>query len=285
MQWSINTGGINMVELKYKDKESIPAKFADAAEQIEGKEEWVVKVDLASKVDEFRENNIELSKKVESLSKIEESVKTFFPDKEDEEDFDFEALSNELAELRKTSQKVSDGKLKASDDIEKEVDKRVSRLQETHAKELEDLRNQNSVLVLTVEQKEQKIRDNILDTAISNLTNDESLGLNPTATKMIAVEARTIFSVDDKGALLAKDQDGNTLWGDDGRTILTPREWVSNDKLRETHSWMFRQSVGAGDAFDGGENGYTEKQLADMDSSDLWAAAAQESEMRKGKRM
>ena len=272
------------VKITYAKKADIPSDFAESATLVDEKDEakgYEVTVDLASKVTEFRDNNIALSKKLEVTDGISTSLADLFPDREDDAEYDFAGLQEELKSLREVNGQVNDGKLTKTDDIDKAVDKRVSLLTTKYEKDVVSFQEKITNLNKIVDTKEAQIRNNILNTAINALMQNEKIGFEPTAAEAIANKASSVFTVNDKGQLDAKDGDGNTLWGEDGQTTLTPIEWASDELLRKSNPWMFRPSQGAGDTFDPNSGGVSTSDLSKMTQKELWAAAAKESENRR----
>jgi len=272
------------VKITYAKKADIPSDFADSATLVDEKDEakgYEVTVDLASKVTEFRDNNIELSKKIEAADGVTTSLAELFPDTEDGTEYDFAGLQEELKALREVNTQVEDGKLTKTGDIDKAVDKRVNLLTTKYEKDVVAFQEKVANLNKIVETKEAQIRSNILNTAINSLMQNEKIGFEPTAAEAIANKAASVFTVNDKGGLDAKDGDGNTLWGEDGQTTLTPIEWASDEHLRKSNPWMYRPSVGAGDTFSSNSGGVSTSDLSKMTQKELWAAAAKESENRR----
>lgn len=76
--------------------------------------------------------------------------------------------------------------------------------------------------------------------------------------------SRGLFTFDDAGGVLAVDKDGQVIYGKDGRTPMTPAEWVESLKDAAPHLWP--RATGAGAT--GNPGGKATKTFADMSEAE-----------------
>jgi hypothetical protein len=254
-----------MHTLKFKTKDEVPSELAKDAVEKDGV--WIVKVEPAGKVAEFRENNIALSKELDALkTQMKELDKL-----QDGDDLDVAALVAEIAELREIKQKVDDGKLKADDKIEAELETRTKKFKESYEAKLAEHKQQLELLKEKLSSAENTIKESRFEREIDNLIAREELGLNPVAKRAIIAEARSFYSYDDDGNLVPRDPaTGDKLWGADGKSPLTMDEWV-NSHLKKNASYVFKSDQRETNPLR--EGGFTKAEIKDMSTDDLWAAA------------
>ena len=79
----------------------------------------------------------------------------------------------------------------------------------------------------------------------------------PEATDDITALALSKFSLDENGNAVAIDANGDVIIGKDGKTPLTPKEWIED--IRESKPYFFPKPNGAGGQ--GGNNSGSKTQL------------------------
>ena len=62
-------------------------------------------------------------------------------------------------------------------------------------------------------------------------------GALPEATDDIILRAKGVFSLNDEGEAVAVDESGETIFGKDGKTPLTPLEWAESLRESAPHLW------------------------------------------------
>jgi len=165
------------------------------------------------KIKEFRQNNIELMKKITAA---EEKIKKF-------EGVDPEKARNAIAELETLKEKklVEEGK------IEELLNQRTERMKA-------DFQNQTKILTDKVKDYELKLTDMRNQLAESIIDKEIQLRVSSTANPQkgampdIISRGRKIFKIDDKGQVVAVDEKGNTRFGKDGISSLSIEEWAVN---------------------------------------------------------
>lgn len=239
--------------INFKTKDEIPAELADVAQEIkEGDNagQWSVNVVPRKKLDEFRDNNTAQAAKLEKAEGFVSRILTAVGAKS-AEDFDIAKFTEEFAGLKDVSQKVADGKLKASDAIEAEVTKRTEAMRE---KFNVDLQAKSVELAAMRGERDAAVRDfkrTFIDRAVASVIADPDLGLEPTAQIDVINRAYKVFQVQDDNSLKPETENGQTLWGEDGTTPMSVKEWI-NIVLRKEAPHYFKKSNG-GNA-NGGDN-------------------------------
>lgn len=103
------------------------------------------------------------------------------------------------------------------------------------------------------------VKGQIVQAAIEN-------GVLKEATGDIAFLAQSQFSLDDNGNAVALDDNGEVIIGKDGKTPLTPKEWVEGIRENKPYFWPVAQGSGAQGSGVAGKkwNDYTEAERADL---------------------
>lgn len=244
-----------MVKITFDSKEKVHEEFKDQAEEKDGK--WIVDLSLTSKVTEFRDNNIKISKERDDLKVSNDALLKVTGD-------DPVAFAEEISELRGIKQQVADGKIKGSAEIEKQVDARVKGVTESFEKQLAERATEVADWKGKFENSEVKYRGTKIDSDVTAAAGDEKLGVLPSAIPDLVSRARKVFQVTENGSLVAKEGD-TVIYGPDGTTSITPLEWLGN--LKETAPHFFKNSTGGGasGAKNGPVEGYTSEEFQKLD--------------------
>lgn len=277
-----------MPMLTYATKEEVPADLIDAVQEIkegEDKGKWQVNVVARKKLEEFRDNNTELAKKFETSEGLVKKVLSAVGAKS-VEDFDPGKFTEELGALKDTAQKVADGKLQAKDDIEKEVTKRTEAMREKFNQDLQAKQVELNQMKIAKDDAISAFKKTFIDRAVSNVIVDPDLGLEPTAIMDVTERAYKVFKVQEDNSLRPETGGGQTLWGEDGSTPMTMKEWI-NIVLRKEAPHYFKKSNG-GNA-NGGDNAKNFGGMSEADFNKLpperrLAIANQQTFAAQGKR-
>lgn len=255
----------------YKTKEDVPAELADAVSQVnedgDYKGQFAVNVVPRKKLDEFRDNNTALAKKLEDSDALVKRIAAAAGIVK-LEDFDPEAHAKELSALKDTARKVADGKLQASDDIDKEVNKRTEAMRNKFDQTLQE--KQVEVNNMRVERDKAIVdyKRTFIDKAVASVIADPDLGLEPSAMMDVMQKAYGVFFVEEDNSITPKESSGQTMWGEDGTSKMTMKEWI-NLRLRKDSPHYFKKSNG------GGANGGDSKSYNGMTSEEFNKLPAQ----------
>lgn len=245
-----------MPELLFDAQDAVPEPFRAIAAEKDGK--WSINVVPKAELDEFRERNIEISKKNEQFTGLIGRLTPlgFDPEKVDE-------FVTGFTEMKDIKQQVADGKLVADTSLAAAVEAKTGEMKSNYETQIGGLKNENTSLKGENEKLKLQLNRSIVDQNVMTAINDPKSGALPEATRNILREAHDTFHIDENGKLIAKDGDGNIIYGGDGATPMTPTEWLK--KLSETSPFFFKGSQGGG-AGGGNVNagGLTAAQIAAM---------------------
>lgn len=175
-----------------------------------------------AKLDEFRDTNISLMKKMEAFKDID---------------------PNKVAELLENERKIAEKKLIDAGDIEGLVAQRVAAMQADHKRQLADLQGKYDT-------NQRQLETLLIDNEVRAVA--AKIGVAATAVDDVLLRAKTVFKVED-GRPVAKDAQGNVIYGKDGSNSLGISDWASN--LKESAPHLFMTSTGGGAGNDRGTGG------------------------------
>lgn len=232
-----------MPVFKFKTKEEIPTDLHDHVKEAADKSGFEINLAPNAKLDEFRQNNIAVSKEKDDLKKIVDVLRPLLGEKSAED------FAKEYGDLTGIAQKVKDGKLQASDAVEAEVTKRTETMRSTLESQIAAKAAEAATWKQKAEQADTVLKMSKLDNAINALALDAEIGLNPKATPDVLARARSVFEVQADGSFIPK-RNGEILRGENGVDPMTPKEWLKS--LRKEADYYFLKSQGGGAAGDAG---------------------------------
>lgn len=232
-----------MPDIKYASQDAIPEGLRDYATKDEASGEFVVKVAPAAKLAEFRDNNTNLLKERDQLKNVVSRFSSVVGENPDE-------FAEELTRLRQVDQSVKDGKLKGNEAVEREVNTRVKQMEESYQEQIKKLSNDLQAVAQERQSAEQKYRSSVLDREITNAVLAKDSGANPEALPDILARASRVFSVNEKGQVIAMDGDA-VIYGSDGVSPMGAREWLG--KVIEEAPYLSKASAGGGAAGNRGD--------------------------------
>lgn len=166
-----------------------------------------------TKLDEFRNTNIDLMKKLEKYGDVDPS---------------------KLQEMLENERKIQEKKLIDAGDIEGLVSQRVNTMKKEYDTKVNKLTEQ-----LTTSNRQ--LETLLIDNAVREQA--AKVGVVASAVDDVLLRAKTVFSVQD-GKPVAKDSDGKVIYGKDGTSTLAIGEWMGGLKEQAPH--LFGQSSGSG---------------------------------------
>lgn len=202
--------------------EGLDEPYAKLYSHDESSGKYYLKVEGAvakSKLAEFRENNVKLLKEMEA-------IKSQYKDINIDE---YKALKEQIAKDGHGSKAFT------PDEVEKEVKARVREMETQWETLNKDLENR---LKTTQQLLESRVIDGDIRDAFSKVG-----GMHQTAIDDIILRARAVFKMEN-GKAIPYEQDGSILYSKDGRSPMTPQEWLTNQKRNNPH-WVI-QSAGSG---------------------------------------
>jgi len=175
------------------------------------------------KLDEFRNNNIELLKKLESFKDID-------PKK-------YKEAQDELARIQAEKDK---GSVIPKEQVDKLVADRVAEMQSEYEAKLQQAQEANGTM-------SRQLESLVIDSAVRKAATDTKV--LPSAVDDVLLRAKTTFKVVD-GTAIPHDSNGNIVYGKDGSSPMGIGEWMG--KLAKDASHLFEGSQGSGGGGGGG---------------------------------
>lgn len=219
------------------------------------------------KMDEFRETNITLVKERDELKKQVEILAPIVG--EDPNEF-----TNQLTELRAVNQRVKDGQLTDSRKIEEEVIRRTEDMKKVLEDQIRAAQKEGASWKTKAAELEGTYKRTLVSTAIKDAVIDPELGVQPHAVRDILSRAEGVWRAQDDGRVLAFQGDLQ-LYGADGGSPLTPKEWIA--KLKDEAPHFFKGTNGGGAGGAGGDQrgplGKTTAEMRSMTAQDKLALA------------
>lgn len=174
------------------------------------------------KLDEFRNNNIELKKALEKYKDVDP------------------AKYNELMSIQR---QLDEKKLIEAGKIDEVVEQRVKNLRDDLNGKLENTSRE-------LQSAQKRLEVLIIDNAVREAAT--KAGVLPTAVDDVLLRAKTVFSLED-GVAVPKDRDGKVIFGRDGQNPMGISDWIGS--LKEAAPHLYQPSAGGGASGSGGARG------------------------------
>lgn len=236
-----------MPNITFDSLDQVPDEFKAIAKAVEGSDGKVtINVVPKTTVDEFRDKNIALSKERDGLVEKVTALGSIVGD-------DPEVFTKSLEEMRATTQRVKDGELKETRQIEEALAKRTDEMRKDYERQIQVVGKDLAAWrtkhdAVDVNYKRALVASTIKDACVAS----ES-GVEPKAIDDIISYGHNTWRVDDHGRVTPFDGDAPMI-GSDGVNSLSPKEWLA--KLKEVKPFFFKPTQGGGS---GGESSTTRK--------------------------
>jgi hypothetical protein len=219
------------------------------------------------KLDEFRDTNTSLVKERDALQKQVETLSPIVGE-------DPAAFSADLTELRAVAQRVKDGSLTDSRKIEEEIIRRTEDMKKSLEEQVRAAQKEGANWKDKASQIESTYKRTLVSSAIKDAAISPEAGLNPSAIPDVLSRAQAVWRATDDGKVLAFQGDLQ-LYGADGGSPLTPKEWIA--KLKEEAPHFFKDTSGGGAGGGPGDRrgplGKTAQEMKGMSAQDRLALA------------
>lgn len=223
--------------LEFDTVELVPEGLKEGAKKNDlGK--FTVNVVLESKLSEFRDNNVKLSKERDDLKGVVDKITPLLGEKKLEE------FVAEITDLKTISQRVADGKLKTTEEIEAALEKRTQQMREGYDRQLADQAQKAAASEDRAKVADRKYKQSLIDRTITDAVLNEKSGVETQALPDILNRAYGVFHVEDNGTIVPRDGEAAVIYGADGATPMTAGEWLETLKPRAPH--FFKGSSGGG---------------------------------------
>lgn len=212
-----------MLKFFYTAEDEIPEGLAEHYTETNGK--WVLNCEgavPATRLDEFRTNNVELKKTVEAFGDI---------------------TPEEAKELKAKRAEIDASKATTPEKIKEEVERRVAAMKTEHDREVEAVRNK-------LQTTESQLAERTIDAAL--IEAGGALGLRQSAHADAIARGRTVFKLEDGKPVAYKGDE--KLYGKDG-SPLSVTEYMAELAKSATHLFDESEGGGAGGGGNGGGGG------------------------------
>lgn len=153
-----------------------------------------------------------------------------------------------------------EAKLIADGKVDEVLNRRTERMKADFEKKLAEAQQEAE----KARQLAQTYQSRVVEKEI--MTDAVEAGVHKHALEDALLHAKAVFRADDEGRAIAVDADGNPILGKDGKTPLTPREWLEGMKEKKPH-WFLATASGSGTP--GGKGGFSSaKKAQEMTSAE-----------------
>jgi hypothetical protein len=135
-------------------------------------------------------------------------------------------------------------KLLAEGKMDEVIERRTERLKADYGNQIENLTKTTAEKDAALESAQGRIKGLMVEGSLRSAASE--LGLIPSAVDDALHRAMNVFSVNDKNKLIAKDADGSTIFGKDGKNPISPAEWLDTMKESAPHWFPAPNGAGAG---------------------------------------
>lgn len=198
-----------------------------------------VKISVVPKdrLDEFRNNNISVSQERDQFKQRADELAALVGD-------DPEAFKTEFESLRRIKQRVDDGELKVSDDVENVVNERVAAMKDNYESLLAEERQKGKQHADRAATLDQRIKQGHIERLITEACLDVDSGVRPEAISEFVRDAMEVFQFPQDGSEPKPMRKGSVIYGENGTDPMTAAEWVASQKKAKGH--RFKGSGGGG---------------------------------------
>jgi hypothetical protein len=164
----------------------------------------------------------------------------------------------------KQLEESEEARLMADGKLDEVVAKRFERKEKDFLKQIESLQSEVEEWKSHTSKWNNGYNNLKVETEVNSAA--DSLGLFGHAKPDALAAARSVFSIDQDGNIVALDADGNVQMGKSGKDPLQPQEWLEGMKEKRPHWWPAPQGGGAisTERQDSGVTGFTQKQIEEM---------------------
>lgn len=162
-----------------------------------------------------------------------------------------DAIKN-LAEMKKRFEADEQGQLLSQGKYDEWFDKRTSSMRKDYESQMKKMASDMEALNGKVVAAEGALRKKFLETEVSAACMDA--GVQASAMTDVQLRAASSFHFDqERNRLVLKDEDGAVVFGKDGASPKTVREWLEDSKEVASHWWPPSKGGGADGSGRGGD--------------------------------
>lgn len=257
-----------MATITYPTLAEVPEDLRDTAKEGEDGT-YSVSVVSSERIKEFRDNNIAVTKERDALqaalAQYEDVTGVPLPDLNEGKLSDF---AKTLEALRETKKKVEDGALVENTSLEEAAAARVTEVTNNMKEQLAQMAKDRDAHKSAREAAEQRANAMMVENAVRLAASDPDVGMFDKAVTMVLPAALKTFRVEDSGKITPKHSDGTVIYGSDGVTPKTVKEWLLEQ--REENDFLFKGTKG------GGASGNSDSTPGRLSAADLAKMKPQE---------
>jgi hypothetical protein len=231
-----------MATLTYDTLSDVPESLRENAKEVDGK--YTVKVAAADKITEFRENNVKLSQErdglVAKLTRYEQVTGVPI----EEASTKLSDFAKALESLRETKKRVDDGALVENTSLEEAAAARVTEVTNNLKSQLADMARDRDAQKERALKADQRADQMQVENSVRLAASDPDVAMLDKAVNLVLPQAFKVFRVDENGRLSPKTSDGTIIYGSDGVTPMSIKEWLL--KQRDDNEFLFKGSKGGG---------------------------------------
>jgi hypothetical protein len=232
-----------MATLVYSTLSEVPEDIRDSAKEGEdGK--YTVKVAAAEKITEFRENNVKLSQQrddlVAKLTRYEQVTGVSI----EEAGTKLVDFAKTLEALRDTKKRVDDGALVENTSLEEAAAARVTEVTNNLKSQLAEMARDRDAQKERAKAAEDSRNQMMVENSIRLAASDPDVAMLDKAVNLVLPQAFKVFRIEEGGKLTPKTSDGTVIYGSDGVTPMSVKEWLL--KQRDDNDFLFKGSRGGG---------------------------------------
>lgn len=224
--------------------DGVPEAVAEHYVQDSGSGKFVLSVDgmiPKTKLDEFRNTNTNLMKDLQATKMEIERLRE-----------DYGLKPDEVKELQKTLDSYKDKKVLDDEGIEALVEKRIANVKAESLSEIKAREKRIEELSKDRETWATKYQRTVIERELKDAA--LGAGVRTSALTDVVLRGSNMWHLNDEGRIVARDGQGDLMYGTDGVSILTPKEWMET-QLREAAPHFFEPSGGGGAPGGGGPGG------------------------------
>ena len=264
-----------MLQSVIETPDAIPEGMAEHYEEQDGR--FVLKVDghvPKTRVDEFRNNNIKLMKQNEELqSKVSQY-----------DDFDLE----QAREALRFKEDVEKQNLMDKGQYEELLKKEIAQLEKQHGKQILQLQENVENAQKELSNKQRLLNQNVIDRGVQETLDNKPM-LTTTARMLLMDRAKSMFTVDNTGKIIATDDDNNVRYAKNGVDLYGISDYIEDYILDYQNDPSFvKPSTGGGarsaEEFQTGSGGAIRLSEAEAKNLSVYKRAKEESE-RTGRQL
>jgi hypothetical protein len=241
-----------MLKATVKALTEVDEKYRDLYKQVG--EEFVLDLDdgeFKTRISEFRNNNIELTRQLEEMTKKGASVEDLQKKLAEFDGIDVDAAKEAMTQ----AQQMKDKKLLDSGKIDELIAERTDRMRQDYDGKVTALEKALEKAVGSAGEFKSKLSTVVIDNSLQQAVSQVA-AVRKGAMQDIIARGRSVWSLDDQGNPIPNGPDGSVLYGADAKTPLSMTEWA--ESLVKDADYLFDASSGGGsngnDKGDGGKS-------------------------------